>query len=212
MPQEVEPGHHGIIRVRAFVDFWNFQLSLNAKHGGNFHVDWQRMGPWLADNAKQLIFPEGVGGDIRYDGLNVYLSYDPSADGAFRNWATNVLDRFAGVQVVAKERKPKGPPKCSACHEKILKCPHCGSRIKSKVEKGIDTAIVTDMIRLAWEDAYDVAVIVSSDRDFIPAVEFLSQKGLRIIHAAFPPIGMELSRKCWASFSIADKIEAIRRK
>ncbi len=31
------------------------------------------------------------------------------------------------------------------------------------VEKGIDTAIVTDMISLAWANAWDVAVLVSSD-------------------------------------------------
>jgi len=33
-------------------------------------------------------------------------------------------------------------------------------------EKGVDVAIATDMIKLAWEDAYDWAVLVSSDRDF----------------------------------------------
>jgi len=35
-------------------------------------------------------------------------------------------------------------------------------------EKGIDTAIATDMISLAWEDAWDVAILISSDKDFIP--------------------------------------------
>jgi uncharacterized LabA/DUF88 family protein len=34
-------------------------------------------------------------------------------------------------------------------------------------EKGVDTRIVTDMMSLAWNGAYDVAVLVSADRDFI---------------------------------------------
>jgi uncharacterized LabA/DUF88 family protein len=70
------------------------------------------------------------------------------------------------------------------------------------VEKGIDTAIVTDMIKLAWADSYDIAVLVSADRDFIPAVEFLGSKGLKVVHAGFPPTGMELARNCWASFDV----------
>ena len=69
-------------------------------------------------------------------------------------------------------------------------------------EKGIDTAIVTDMIKLAWADAYDVAVIVSSDRDFVPVAEFLQTRGIRVIHGSFPPLGIELSQKCWGNFEI----------
>ncbi len=38
-------------------------------------------------------------------------------------------------------------------------------------EKTIDARIVTDLVGLAWEGAYDVAILVSADKDFIPAVE-----------------------------------------
>ncbi|MEX2230053.1 MAG: NYN domain-containing protein [Dehalococcoidia bacterium] len=69
-------------------------------------------------------------------------------------------------------------------------------------EKGVDTAIVTDMIRLAWEDAYDIAVLVSSDRDFIPAVQFLDDRGFKVVQAAFPPKGADLARACWGSFDL----------
>ena len=34
------------------------------------------------------------------------------------------------------------------------------------VEKGVDIMISTDMLRLAWEDRYDVATLVSGDGDF----------------------------------------------
>lgn len=37
------------------------------------------------------------------------------------------------------------------------------------VEKGVDTFIATDMIRLAWENAYEIAVLASSDSDLVPA-------------------------------------------
>jgi len=70
------------------------------------------------------------------------------------------------------------------------------------VEKGVDTFIATDMIRLAWENAFDLAVLVSSDSDLVPAVEFLNQKGQKIVQAGFPPGGVHLATACWASFDV----------
>jgi hypothetical protein len=192
------------VRVRAFVDFWNFQLAIRREIGDVFRVDWSRLGPWLAQKAGGLTLDPSHHGRVRYEGLNVYLSYSPSSskDAKLLHWAVNVLDRFPGVHVVEKEARPKNPPNCPACHTQVDVCPHCGSGMSGTVEKGIDTAIVTDMIKLAWENSYDVAVLVSNDRDFIPAVEFLASKGRKVINAAFPPSGMELARRCWASFDL----------
>ena len=57
-------------------------------------------------------------------------------------------------------------------------------------EKGVDVRIATDMIRLAWVDNYDIAVLVTSDKDLIPAVEFLKTRGIKVIHGSFPQGGM----------------------
>jgi uncharacterized LabA/DUF88 family protein len=192
------------VRVRGFVDFWNFQLGIQEAIGKNFHLDWKELGPWLTRKAAELTLAAGQYGRMRYEGLHVYLSYNPKKpeDTKLRHWATNTLDRFPGVQVTAAERKPKNPPKCPACHKEIAACSYCNASMTGTVEKGIDTAMVTDMIRLAWEGSYEVAVVVSSDRDFIPAVEFLDKKGLKIIHAGFPPKGSDLATSCWASLDL----------
>jgi uncharacterized LabA/DUF88 family protein len=84
-------------------------------------------------------------------------------------------------------------------------------RLAGTIEKGIDTGIVTDMIKLAWEDTYQIGVLVSADRDFIPAVEFLQSKGKKIVHAGFPSAGMELAQTSWASFDIGKRIEEFKR-
>jgi uncharacterized LabA/DUF88 family protein len=202
------------LRVRAFVDFWNFSLSLK-KWRDPFKVDWAKLGPWLSSQAGKLVVAGGAGAapSIRYEGLHVYLSYDPKKpeDGKLRNWASNVLDRFPGVELVVKERRPKGPPKCPQCHSEIVTCPHCNAGTHGTMEKGIDTAIVTDMIRLAWEDSYDLAVLVSSDRDFIPGVEFLNSKGRKVVNACFPPRGRELANKCWASLDLTKILQEVER-
>jgi uncharacterized LabA/DUF88 family protein len=79
------------------------------------------------------------------------------------------------------------------------------------VEKGIDTAIVTDMITLALEGAWHVSVLVSADRDFIPAVRYLVTKGYKVFHAGFPPRGMDLAGACWASIDIQKGLSQISR-
>ena len=78
-------------------------------------------------------------------------------------------------------------------------------------EKGVDTRITTEMISLAWVNNYDVAVLVSSDRDFVPVVEFLGTRGIKIVHGAFPSQAAELTQKCWASICIPSICEGFRR-
>lgn len=75
----------------------------------------------------------------------------------------------------------------------------------------MDALIVTDMIRLAWENSYEIAVLASSDRDLIPAIKFLDQKGKKVIHAGFREVGSDLAKSCWASFDISPKISEITR-
>jgi hypothetical protein len=65
--------------------------------------------------------------------------------------------------------------------------PQVFSTLYSHRGKGIDTAIASDMVSLAWEDAYDIGVLVGADADLVPVAEFLDKKGKQIIQAGFPP-------------------------
>jgi len=200
-------------KVRVFIDFWNFQLMVNQVAPQGYRVDWKKFPLWLANQACLLV-PGNLAQAARFEGAHVYLSYDPRSHGdrRLRNWATVTLDRFPGIQVICKERKSKGPPVCSSCHQQITECSHCGNRMIRTIEKGIDTAIVTDMIKLAWEEAWDISVLVSSDRDFIPAVEFLAAKGRKVINAGFPPKGADLARTCWAYLDLRSHLDDFQRK
>ena len=53
------------------------------------------------------------------------------------------------------------------------------------IEKGIDIALATDLISLAWEGAFNTAVIVSGDSDFLDAVRRVKQKGRKVEIASF---------------------------
>jgi uncharacterized LabA/DUF88 family protein len=198
------------VRVRIFVDFWNFTLAVRNMDA-SLQVDWRKLGPVLATEAGRLIDAKRP---AQYEGLHVYGSFDPakSNDAKLKNWFTNTLDKMPGVHVVLLERQRKrGYPRCPHCQTETTKCHACGHDMRGTEEKGVDTRIVTDMISLAWANSYDAAVLVSADRDFVPVADFLQTKGIKVIHGAFPPLGSQLSQRCWANIAIPTLAAQIKR-
>jgi uncharacterized LabA/DUF88 family protein len=54
------------------------------------------------------------------------------------------------------------------------------------IEKGIDIMLATDLLRFAWDDLYDVAILVSGDGDFAYALQAVKDMGKHVEVAAFP--------------------------
>jgi uncharacterized LabA/DUF88 family protein len=189
-------------RVHVFVDYWNFQLELNRVDGPRFDVDFKILGKVLSECAVEVIDKTAKADFV---GLNLYISSDMNsqAEAGMRKWASFV-DTFPGVNVrlVPRKKEMQGP-KCPSCKSIVEKCPHCGNDMRGTQEKGVDVKIATDMITLAWENTYDIGVLVSADSDFVPLAEFLKTKGKKIIHGQLPPKGAELAQKCWARIDLA---------
>jgi uncharacterized LabA/DUF88 family protein len=53
------------------------------------------------------------------------------------------------------------------------------------VEKGIDIMLATDMLHFAWNDLYDVAILVSGDGDFAYALQAAKNMGKHVEVAYF---------------------------
>jgi len=53
------------------------------------------------------------------------------------------------------------------------------------VEKGIDVMLATDLLYFAWNDSYDVAVLVSGDSDFAYALQAVKNMGKHVEVAYF---------------------------
>ena len=123
----------------------------------------------------------------------------------------NVVGALPGVDVhIAKRQKKKSPPACPKCYEPVKLCPECRADMRGNEEKGVDVRLATDMIKLAWVDDYDIAVLISSDGDFVPVVEFLKTRGIKVIHGAFPPKGHHLRIQCWGHIDVAKLRERFR--
>ena len=196
-------------RVHTFVDFWNFELSVKEVEP-DFLIDWFVLGQSLAEEATSVVDP---GSTVARHELSVYGSYDPGNrnDQKLYRWASNTLGSRPGVNVKMLRRRRRDAPYCPSCHQSVLICPQCGGDMRGTQEKGVDGAIITDLISQGCFAGYDVAVLVSSDRDFVPAVEFLAAQQIKVIHGAFPPKAAELTRACWGSINLPRVRERFRR-
>ena len=56
----------------------------------------------------------------------------------------------------------------------------------NKVEKGVDVNLAVDLVTLAFENKYDVAMIISNDGDFVPAVKKAQAYGKKVYNVMFP--------------------------
>ncbi len=52
-------------------------------------------------------------------------------------------------------------------------------------EKGVDIKIAVDMFKLAKDNIYDTAILVTSDGDFVPVVEVIQELGKHVENAYF---------------------------
>lgn len=57
-------------------------------------------------------------------------------------------------------------------------------------EKAVDVKLASDMITL--KDIYDIAIIVSGDQDYVPAVGVLKDSGKRVVNVSFKTRGGQL--------------------
>jgi uncharacterized LabA/DUF88 family protein len=88
-------------------------------------------------------------------------------------------------------RRPFGEDDSSArFHDKLR---HLGFRVIAresydsvrKEQKEVDVAMACEMVVHALRDHYDIAIVVSGDRDFVPAIQHVQAAGKRVEVAAF---------------------------
>lgn len=196
-------------RGMIFVDFWNYELTMKELETG-FLTNWFKLPSIVIQEVSLLL-----GETVQYERCFIFGSYDPSSpgDARLRSWATTVLSKVPGVEVsfVPRQKRKRGPHCTGAAHHEITECPFCRASMLGTQEKGVDTQIATEMLDMAYSNRCDVIALVSADRDFIPAVEKLLGRNIKVIHAFFPNHGHELAAKSWASFDLFKVREQFRR-
>lgn len=212
------------MKTIVFVDYWNLQLLLQSSeaeekglagaeaNAHRFDIAWFSLGPILTELADRKASPTDNPLGLAFQEMRIYTSNDPNDDGKYKKFVTQTLGAKPGIFVSCLERKPKRNKTCPACHNTIDRCPHCQHAIIATQEKGVDTLLVTDLLRLGLDHTYEVAILVSQDADMCPAVEHLAYKGIKVIHVGIKHFGNGIANKSWASFDIFPLREKIKRQ
>lgn len=83
--------------------------------------------------------------------------------------------RSLGITIVTKKLRYKSVI-CKHCNQADINVPY---------QKGVDVSLVTDVMSLAFEDAYDIAIIVTGDNDFLDAINYIKSKGKKVWIVSF---------------------------
>jgi ferredoxin len=199
------------VRARVFIDFWNFQLGWNDLTG-KIPCDWSRLPAELVKEAGKLVAATGDTTGLVLDETIVHASVEDPREAKLRAWLTSWLAKQPSYDVKIRPRRSrKTRVHCRSCGAYMDSCSTCAMPLASSPEKGVDAALVTDLLSLAWQRAYDVAVLVSGDADYIPAVEYVQSQGLKVVNAAWATKGHELRQQCWASFDLDSLVPQLKR-
>lgn len=73
--------------------------------------------------------------------------------------------------------------------------------------KGDDIHLAIDMLRDAYENKYDIAILISGDGDFAPLVRYVKEKGKKVENHYFTEnISLDLLKECSCSKLIDRKV------
>ena len=69
--------------------------------------------------------------------------------------------------------------------EKTICCRQCRSRHRVFVEKGVDVALANKLLTFANNRAFDTAILIAADKDFLDTIKAVKSNGLRVEIAAW---------------------------
>jgi len=179
------------MKVSIFFDGQNFYRSLQ-RYDESLRVDYDRLAAWVT---------QAVGGPAAlFSGAYYYVGV--SAD------APPVVEGF----LKGLELRPGYFVKREPRVRRSGRCPHCGADYEYTTEKRVDTRLVADLLQHAASGAFDAAVLVSGDDDFVPAVEAVNALGKQVWVATWSAeeLSKDLRVRCFGHIHLSDGVSAFR--
>src|SRR6266852_5381975 len=179
------------MKVCIFIDGQNFYRSL-LRYDDTIRVDYDRLATWIT---------QAVGGPAAlFGGAYYYVGVSDDAPALVENFLKG-LELRPGY-FVKRERRVR----------RTGRCPSCGADYDYTTEKRVDTRLVADLIHYAANGAYEAAVLVSGDDDFVPAVEAVNALGKQVWVATWSAeeLSTDLRVRCFGQIRLSDGIAAFR--
>lgn len=104
-----------------------------------------------------------------------------------RPYIYGALDKSRGHEAVMKQQNFYNRLKYLGFQVKTmpLRVYYDQGKVSEKFEKGVDVALVTEMLVLCFGGSYDIAVLVAGDKDYVDAVKAVKGTGRRVEIASF---------------------------
>ncbi|MBI4636976.1 MAG: NYN domain-containing protein [Candidatus Rokubacteria bacterium] len=179
------------MKVSIFFDGQNFYRSL-LRFDESLRVDYDRLAVWIT---------QSVGGpNALFSGAYYYVGVSADAPPLVEGFLKG-LELRPGYFV---KREPRV--------RRSGRCPHCGAEYEYTTEKRVDTRLVADLIQYAASGAFDAAVLVSGDDDFVPAVEAVNALGKQVWVATWSAeeLSKDLRVRCFGQLHLSDGVSAFR--
>ncbi|PYN61130.1 MAG: hypothetical protein DMD90_24240 [Candidatus Rokuibacteriota bacterium] len=180
-----------LMKICVFIDGQNFYRSL-LRFDEALRVDYDKLARWIT---------QAVGGSpATFAGAYYYVGVSADAPALVEGFLKG-LELRPGY-FVKREPRVRRSGRCSAC----------GATYEYTTEKRVDTRLVADLIQLAANDAFDAAVLVSGDEDFVPAVEAVNALGKQVWVATWSAdeLSKDLRVRCFGEVHLSDGIAAFR--
>src|SRR5215510_3628530 len=179
------------MKVCIFFDGQNFYRSL-LRYDESLRVDYDRLAVWIT---------QSVGGpQALFAGAYYYVGVSAGAPALVEGFLKG-LELRPGYFVKREVRVRRSG-----------RCPMCDAEYEYTTEKRVDTRLVADMCHYAAIGAFDVAVLVSGDDDFVPAVEAVRELGRQVWVATWSAeeLSSDLRVRCFGHLHLSNGLTAFR--
>jgi hypothetical protein len=179
------------MKVYIFIDGQNFYRSL-LRYDETMRVDYDRLATWITDKVG--------GANATFSGAYYYVGVSSGAPA--------LVEAF----LKGLELRPGYFVKREIRVKRTGRCPSCGSEYEYTTEKRVDTRLVADLIHFAAIGAFDAAVLVSGDDDFVPAVEAVNALGRQVWVATWSAeeLSTDLRVRCFGHIHLSEGISSFR--
>ena len=180
------------VRVALFFDGRNFYSGWKEMASSK-RVDFTRLAKWLVQRTGGNL----LSGAYYYTGIEEVSDERSNVSHQKLMGFLEMLESQPGFFVHTFHRKVGS-----------IDCEQCGSENRYVSDKEADLAVVSHMVQFAAVDAYDVAILLSGDVDYTPALESVRAMGKQVHVAGWGSAGIGKRLKATA-FSHIDMLEGL---
>lgn len=147
------------------------------------HLDVNNRGRTIVfiDNSNMFKGQQRAGWKLDMEKLHSYLSNEGAIWQTFFFASVSNPPRYMQTKFYNFiKNKMRWEVKIYKLGRKSIYCRECHRRWLVQVEKGVDVGLATKMLTLSNARAFDTAVLVAADKDYMETVQAIKNNGLRV--------------------------------